>query len=200
MVLISTKRRVRSRMRFSWRRLGNRQHLQEAPHPAMTLRRNLDDHIILFDSLVYVRQSRCLKIETSQSHSINTPLSAAIPTNAMCTTTESAALVPPPAAGALELAVALEEVLEVEVLAAVAPRVVSSSPGESRLISCEVGPATAELPSSVSRAVVVIAVGLGAASSRLASVVASAGVENVMVLLKSAKRAEAWRSSLAVVV
>ena len=95
---------------------------------------------------------------------------------------------------------ALEEALEVDVLAAVAPRVVLSSPGESRLISCEVGPATAELPSSVSRAVVVVAVGLGAASSRLASVVASAGVENVMVLLKSAKRAEAWRSSLAVVV
>lgn len=64
----------------------------------------------------------------------------------------------------------------------------------------EVGSANAALPNSVSEAAVGVAVELGTASSKLASVVASAGVENVGVLLKSAKVAEAGLSSVAAVV
>ena len=53
---------------------------------------------------------------------------------------------------------------------------------------------------SVSKAVVGVAVGLGTASIRLASVVASAGVEKVSVLLSSSKMDEACARSVAVVV
>lgn len=145
-------------------------------------------------------QSVSLEIDTAQSTTMATPLSTASATNPICTTTEPAALAPPPAADALELAAVLVDALALDVPVAVARRLVPSSPGESNSISCDVGPGTAKLPTSVSNAVVAVAVGLGLAPSKLASVVASAGVENVSVLLKSAKRDDAWRSSLAVMV
>lgn len=97
-----------------------------------------------------------------------------------------------------EVVVGLDEVRVVD--DCVVATVVSSSLGESRETSWDVGPAATELPISVSRGVVGVAVGLGTASRRLASVVASAGVENVMVLLNSENMADASESSVAVVV
>lgn len=120
-------------------------------------------------------------------------------TNPNCTATESAAL-PPPETEAVTLVLDAGPKDEVDIFLVEEVVEVSSSSGGDRLISCEVGPAASELPKSVSIAVVGVAVALGAASSRLARVVASAGVENVRVLLSSAKMAEAALASVAVVV
>jgi hypothetical protein len=64
----------------------------------------------------------------------------------------------------------------------------------------DVGAGTSRVSKSVSKAVVGVAVGLGTASIKLASVVASAGVEKVNVLLSSSKMDEACATSVAVVV
>ncbi len=125
-------------------------------------------------------------------------LNAASKTKAICTTTDPAGLAPPPTVtGALELDVGLDEVRVVD---GRVPDAVSSSPGESKDISWDVGPGASELPNAVTKGVDGVAVGLGTASIRLARVVASAGVENVMVLLSSANMADAAPSSVAVVV
>lgn len=125
------------------------------------------------------------------SQTIKPPLQTASARKLICTIADPAALAtpPPPATPCeLELDVLLEDV-RVELLL----DVVSSS-------SAEVGAGMSRVSKSVSKAVVGVAVGLGTASIRLASVVASAGVEKVSVLLSSSKMDEACARSVAVVV
>jgi hypothetical protein len=131
---------------------------------------------------------------------IRIPLQIASARKLICTITEPAALAPPPPTATpceLELDVLLDDVRVVDDRVAVRPVVVSSSLDTSSL---EVGPGTSSVSKSVSKAVVGVAVGLGAASIRLASVVASAGVEKVNVLLRSSKMEDACAMSVAVVV
>lgn len=131
---------------------------------------------------------------------IKIPLQTARARKLICTSTEPAALVPPPPTATpceLELDVLLEDVRVVDDRVVLRPVVVSSLLVTS---SVEVGAGTSKVAKSVSKAVVGVAVGLGAASIRLASVVASAGVEKVSVLLSSSKMDDACATSVAVVV
>jgi hypothetical protein len=134
------------------------------------------------------------------SQTIRMPLQTASVKKLVCIITEPAALAPPPPTATpceLELDVLLDDVRVVDDRVAARPVVVSSPLVASFL---EVGPGTSSVSKSVSNAVVGVAVGLGAASIRLASVVASAGVEKVSVLLRSSKMDDACAMSVAVVV
>ena len=134
------------------------------------------------------------------SQTIRIPLQTDSARKLICTITAPAALAPPPPTATpceLELDVLLDDVRVVDDLVAARPVVLSSSLVNSSL---EVGPGTSSVSKSVSNAVVGVAVGLGAASIRLASEVASAGVEKVSVLLRSSKMDDACAMSVAVVV
>ena len=134
------------------------------------------------------------------SQTIKIPLQTARARKLICTNTAPAALVPPPPPATpceLELDALLEDVRVVDARVAVRSVVVSSSLVASFV---DVGAGTSRVSKSVSKAVVGVAVGLGTASIKLASVVASAGVEKVNVLLSSSKMDEACATSVAVVV
>jgi hypothetical protein len=136
------------------------------------------------------------------SQTIRIPLQTASARKLICTITAPAALAPPPPSATpceleLELAALLDDIRVVDNRVVLRPVVASSSLVAS---SVEVGTGTSSVSKSVSKAVVGVAVGLGAASIRLASVVASAGVEKVNVLLRSSKMDDACATSVAVVV